>query len=60
MNTVILLFAILATMLALLYTGLVYVGNKGSLHDIRDPNDDLWLIVTWVVVAVVWLIWKWM
>lgn len=53
-----LIIAAALSVLALLYTRLVYVGNKGSLHNAIDPTADLWLVVAWIIVVAFWLIWK--
>lgn len=48
--------AVIVTVLALLLTGIVYIGNRGSFHNFIDPRADWILVAAGVVVLIVWAI----
>lgn len=51
---------VLATVVVLVYTVVVYVGNRGSFHNYIDPAADGWMYGSWVLAVLAWLIWWWL
>lgn len=47
--------ALILTGLAMIYTGIVYIGNKGSFRNYIDPGADMYLVAAAVIVALAWV-----